>query len=624
MPLHDYKPMKTKNFLYRMRNVPLVLSALIPSALVGQAPANKNVYIQHNIVADIAGQADLTDPNLINPWGLSQSAGSPFWASNHDKGNSTLYNGTGIASTTTIVPVPPAPGTTGPGKPTGQVPGNGASWRLSNNAASSFIFATEDGMITAWNGGLGGTATALIVVDNSKAGAVYTGLASDPSTTTPRLYAANLNSGKIDVFDGAFAPVAAAGGFTDPNLPAGFAPFNIWNIGGKLYVAYAKQDATKKKDVAGAGNGFVNVFDLNGTLLQRIVSNGALNSPWGVAIAPAVWGAFGGALLVGNFGDGKINAFDLKTGNLLGTLQDASAKPIVIQGLWAILFGNGRTADQNTLYFAAGPSFGDSKNHGLFGGIAPPSEILNISNVASQAVATATGGAIAAGEIVELNGFTLGPAPLVASAVPSTGKLGTAVGTAASGITSVTFGDLPAPILYASASATSVIVPYGVANLTSPVNVVVTFKGNKSATLPMQIAPTAPGLFTVSQTGSGAVVAYNSDGTLNTATNAALRGTPVLLFATGEGVTVPPGDDGAITGTQFFRAPVAKVSASVEGKDAPVVYALSAPGLVAGVLMIEVVLPPNPPGVTAATGPFPVVLTIGNASSPQGTTIFLR
>ncbi len=609
--------MKTKNFFYRKNNVPAGLVALISAATFAQTPANNNIYVQHNLVSDVAGQADVTDPNLVNPWGLSQSATSPFWSSNHDKGNSTLYNGTGIASQTIVVVVPAAGSTSTPGTPTGQVAGNGASWRLPNNAVASFIFATDDGTISAWNGGLGQTGPAVIMADNSKTGAVYTGLASDPSTTSPHLFAANFNSGKIDVFDGTFAPATVAGGFTDPNLPAGFAPFNIWNIGGKLYVTYAKQDAAKKHDVAGAGNGFVDVFDLNGNFQQRIVSNGALNSPWGVAIAPANWGAFGGALLVGNFGDGKINAFDLKNGNLLGTLQDASGKPIVIQGLWAILFGNGRTADQNTLYFTAGPSFGDSKNHGLFGGIAPPAQITGITNAASQA-----SGPIAPGEIVELNGFTIGPSPLVA-APSATAKVGTTVGTTATGITSVKFNDIPAPILYASASATSVIVPYAIAGQTTA-NVVVTYKNNATQAFSTPVAATAPGLFTVNQTGSGAVVAYNSDGTLNSASNPAARGTPVLLFATGEGVTNPPGDDGAVTSGQFFHAPVAKVSVSIEGKDAPVVYALSAPGLVQGVLMIEAVTPPNAPGITGAAGPFPVVLTIGSASSPAGTTIFLK
>jgi uncharacterized protein (TIGR03118 family) len=608
--------MNIKSLLYRKSNVSAAILALISTAAFAQTPAN-NVYVQHNLVSDVAGQADNVDPNLVNPWGLTQSATSPFWASNHDKGNTTLYNGTGVAATLVVV-IPAAGSTSTPGTPTGQIAGNGASWKLANGGAASFIFATEDGTISAWNGTVAPAGFAQILVDNSKTGAVYKGLTSNPSTTTPMLYAANFNSGKIDVFDGTFAPVTTTGGFTDPNLPAGFAPFNIWNIGGKLYVTYAKQDAAKKNDVSGAGNGVVNVFDLNGNLLQRITANGPLNSPWGVNIAPANWGAFGGALLVGNFGDGKINAFDLKTGNALGTLQDATGKAIAIQGLWALLFGNGRTADANTLYFTAGPSFGDNKNHGLYGGIAPPMQVTGINNAASQA-----SGPIAPGEIVELNGFTIGPSPLLASAVPTTGTLGTTVGTAATGITSVTFNGTAAPILYASASATSVIVPYELSGSTTA-NVVVTFKNNTSASFSTPVAATAPGLFTLNQTGSGAVVAYNSDGTLNSATNAALAGTPVLLFATGEGQTNPPGTNGAITTGSFFHAPVATVSLSVNSKPAPVIYSLSAPGLVAGVMMVEAIIPPNPPGVTSVTGPVPIVLTVGSASSPAGTTIFTR
>ena len=569
-----------------------------------------NVYVQHNLVSDVAGKADQTDPNLVNPWGLTQSATSPFWASNHDKGNTTLYNGTGVANTLVVV-IPAAGSTSTPGTPTGQINGNGASWTLANGRAASFIFVTEDGTISAWNAG---TASE-IKVDNSKSGAVYKGVASNPSTSTPRLYAANFNSGKIDVFDGNFAPVTASGGFTDPNLPAGLAPFNIWNIQGKLYVAYAKQDANKKNDVAGAGNGVVDVFDFDGNLLQRITSGGTLNSPWGLAIAPANWGAFGGALLVGNFGDGKINAFDLKTGNALGTLQDSTGKAIVIQGLWAVVFGNGRTADANTLYFTAGPAFGDNKNHGLYGGIAPPAQVTGINNAASQA-----SGPIAPGEVVELNGFTLGPSPLVSAGAPVGGKMATTVGTSTTGVTSVTFNGTAAPILYASASATSVIVPYSVAG-SSTANVVVTFRDNTTAAFSAQVAATAPGLFTLSQTGSGEVVAYNSDGSLNGASNPATRGTPVLLFATGEGQTNPPGEDGSITTGDFFHAPLAKVTATVEGKDASVVYALSAPGLVSGVLLVEAVLPANP---GAAAGAVPITLTVGSATSPQGTTIFVK
>lgn len=603
--------MNINNLRLRASNVSAALLTLISTVTYAQTTANNNAYVQHNIVSDVPGQADVTDPNLVNPWGLTQSATSPFWASNHDKGNTTLYNGSGIANPLVVV-IPSASGATG-GTPTGQIVGNGNNWRLANGNPASFIFATEDGTISAWNAG-SVNSTAEIKVDNSKTGAVYKGIATNGSTTAGVLYAANFNSGKIDVFDGTFAPATVSGGFTDPNLPAGFAPFNIWNIQGKLYVAYAKQDANKKNDVAGAGNGVVDVFDLNGNLLQRITSAGPLNSPWGMAIAPANWGAFGGALIVGNFGDGKMNAFDLKSGNLLGTLQDPSGKAIVIQGLWALVFGNGRTADANTMYFTAVPSFGDTKNHGLYGGIAPPSQITTINNAASQ-----TSGPIAPGEIVELNGFTIGVSPLQSAAIPSSGHVATTL-PAAGGATSVTFNGTPAPILYSSASATSVIVPYSVAGSTTA-NVVVTFKGNPSATFSAQVAATAPGLFTLNQTGSGAVVAYNSDGTLNGASNPATRGTPVLLFATGEGQTNPAGDDGAITTGNFFHAPLAPVSLQVEGKPATVVYALSAPGMVAGVMMVEAILPTNP---GAAAGPVPIVLTAGSASSPNGTTIFVK
>ena len=228
-----------------------------------------------------------------------------------------------------------------------------------------FIFATEDGTIAAWTGGT----AASLKVDNSGSGAVYKGLAIGNNGSGNHLYAANFNSGTVDVFDASFAPVTVSGGFTDPNLPSGFAPFNIQNINGNLVVTFAKQDAAKHDDVAGPGNGFVDVFDANGVLLRRLVSNGPLDSPWGLALAPAGFGIFSGDLLVGNFGDGTINAFNPITGALLGHLTDLSGSPITIEGLWALLFGNGGnggTADE--LFFTAGiPGTGAVEDHGLFG-----------------------------------------------------------------------------------------------------------------------------------------------------------------------------------------------------------------------------------------------------------------
>ena len=208
-------------------------------------------------------------------------------------------------------------------------------------------------------------------VDNSAAGAVYKGLALANTAVGPLLYAANFNAGRIDVFNGTFAPTTVPGAFTDSSLPSGYAPFNIQTLGGNLFVTYAQQDLVKHDDVAGAGHGFVDVFDPNGTLLRRLVAQGPLNSPWGLSIAPGHFGPFSDALLVGNFGDGRINAFDPTTGQFLGSLLDQNGKPIVIEGLWGLQVGNGVAGgDLNTVYFTAGiPGGGNIEDHGLFGGL---------------------------------------------------------------------------------------------------------------------------------------------------------------------------------------------------------------------------------------------------------------
>jgi uncharacterized protein (TIGR03118 family) len=202
---------------------------------------------------------------------------------------------------------------------------------------------------------------------------VYRGLALGSSDGRNLLYAANFRAGRVEVFDAAFNPVNLAGPFADPTLPAGFAPFNIQNVAGRLYVTYALQDAARRDDVPGPGNGFVNVFDTAGRFIERFASAGPLNSPWGIALAPAGFGGFGGALLVGNRGDGRINAFNPVTGDWLGPLEDAAGRPIVIEGLWGLIFGNDSLAgDSDTLYFTAGiADGGNAEDHGLFGSIAP-------------------------------------------------------------------------------------------------------------------------------------------------------------------------------------------------------------------------------------------------------------
>lgn len=318
-------------------------------------------YQQHNLVSDIPNVADNVDPNLANPWGISSSPTSPFWVSDNRTGVATLYNGSGQPQAL-VVTIPPPLGGTPPSAPTGQVFN-----ATSDFAGAHFIFATEDGTISAWTSGT----SAVLEADASASGAVYKGLAMGNNGTSNFLYATNFNAGTINVFDNAFTPKTLSATFTDPTIPAGFAPFNIQNLGGNLYVTYAKQDAAKHDDVAGPGNGFVDVYDTNGNLQKRLISNGPLNSPWGLALASTNFGAFSNDLLVGNFGDGTINAFDPVTGTFLGSLKDINNNPIVNQGLWGLRFGNsGIGFDPNTLYFTAGiPGDGAIEDHGLFGSI---------------------------------------------------------------------------------------------------------------------------------------------------------------------------------------------------------------------------------------------------------------
>jgi uncharacterized protein (TIGR03118 family) len=233
------------------------------------------------------------------------------------------------------------------------------------SAPSVFIFATEDGTLSGWSQPVDVT-TAILKVDNSAGGAIYKGLALANNGSGNFLYATNFHAGRVEAFDGSFAPATLSGSFTDPDIPAGFAPFGIAEIGGNLFVTFAKQDANKQDDVRGPGNGFVDVFDANGTFVRRFASQGTLNSPWGMVLTPAGFGALGNMLLVGNFGDGRINAFDPSSGQFLGQLTDGT-NPITIEGLWGLEFGNGANGgDANTLFFTAGP--GD-ETHGLLGSL---------------------------------------------------------------------------------------------------------------------------------------------------------------------------------------------------------------------------------------------------------------
>lgn len=344
------KPMTTlKPWLQNNISAIIGASAIAAAGSILPTPAFASdfYYQQTNLVSDLTGLAN-TDSNLVNPWGISFGPTGPFWVSNNGTGTSTLYNSSGTPLPL-VVTIPPPPGSPSGtvAKPTGQVFNGSANFGLSSGGPSRFIFATEDGTISAWNFGQGTNAS--LQVNNSGA-AVYKGLAIDSSQSN--LFAANFFSGNIDRFGSSFNSI---GSFSDPAIPAGFAPFNVQNLQGKLYVTYAKQKPGTSDDEPGLGNGFVDIFDPSSNSFSRFISQGALNSPWGLAIAPATFGNFSNAILVGNFGDGRINAYDPVTGNLLGQLSDALGMEIQIDGLWALTFGNGGSGGSlNDLYFSAG------------------------------------------------------------------------------------------------------------------------------------------------------------------------------------------------------------------------------------------------------------------------------
>ena len=340
----------------------------------------QNVYLRTNLVSDIAGVANFTDPNLVNPWGITSSATSPFWISDNGAGVSTLYNGEGMAFPTSsplvvTIPTPPNAKAGAVAAPTGVVFNGSGDFVVSGGGKSGvarFIFATEDGTISGWSPGVDATHAILVVnnsgpglsADRTHLGAVYKGLAIGNNGSGNFLFATNFRSAVVEIYDGQFRLVKT---FTDPNVPSGFAPFGIRNINGQLFVTFAKQNAQKHDDVAGPGNGFVDIFDLSGNLQKRFASQGTLNSPWGLVLTPANFGAFSNALLLGNFGDGRINAFDPITGNFLGQLQDPFGNTLAINGLWGLIFGNGATAGPaTTLFFTAGIA---DEAHGLFGSI---------------------------------------------------------------------------------------------------------------------------------------------------------------------------------------------------------------------------------------------------------------
>lgn len=359
----------------RLSGVVLAAAAVTSAALVATGPAAATPYkhilhpapvhgvAQTNLVSDQPGKAKITDPNLVNPWGMSRGADTPVWVSDTGTGTTTLYSGAVQGSPVVAAPAGKPLVVKVPGGPvTGQTANSAASGFVvpGTNAPANFLFATIGGTIAAWNGAAGTQAVTVA----SAPGAMYTGLTEVSSRFGPLLLAADFHDNRIDVFNSSFHKVNVGNMFRDRSLPRGYAPFNVQVLGSAVYVTFAKQDAARQETADGPGRGFVDRFTTTRTHEQRVASAGALNSPWGLEIAPPKFGKFSNDLLVGNFGDGTIHAYNPHNGRFLGTLTDTRGHVIKIERLWSLLTGDAVAGGPNAVWFSSGP---DDEHHGLVG-----------------------------------------------------------------------------------------------------------------------------------------------------------------------------------------------------------------------------------------------------------------
>jgi uncharacterized protein (TIGR03118 family) len=335
---------------------------VVATATTPQPSAGGHGYVRTDLVSDQPGVAQLTDPNLVNAWGLSHGPDTPIWVSDNGTDVSTLYSGAVGANPVQAVPlVVDIPG----GAPTGQVFNDTSGFRVpGTHAPALFVFAGEDGDISAWNQSVTPITSAVPVAH--AAHAVYKGLTIAHSPFGPLLLAANFHTGQVDVFNSKFQQLSVSGLFHDPRLPAGYAPFNVAAIGNRILVSYALQDADREDDTPGAGHGFVDAFTTYGTFVRHLINRGDLNSPWGLTLAPASFGRFSNDLLVGNFGDGRIHAYDPTSGVERGALRGPHGHVIRIDGLWGLLVGDTVAGGPNSVWFSAGPA---DESHGLLGTI---------------------------------------------------------------------------------------------------------------------------------------------------------------------------------------------------------------------------------------------------------------
>ena len=337
------------------------------SATMQTRPQGTAGFQQTNLVSDAPGTAAHTDPQLINPWGIAFAPGQPFWVADNNRGTTTVFDATGSPALPLGVGIPAPPAAGAPSTPSDIVFNPIDADFQDQGAHAEFLFATEDGTLSTWaleNGNI--PANAHLVVDHSSAGAVYKSLAIlTPQCCREFLAVANFQSGLVDTFDTGFNLLDTPGHFIDPDLPAGYAPFNIKPFGSFVLITYALQDDAKHDPVVGPGNGIVDIFNQEGDFVFRFASNGVLNAPWGMVRASANFGAFSNDILIGNFGDGTINAFDPSSGEFLGQLKDGTGAVITNPGLWALVFRTDGGGDPDTLYFTAG----GNEQHGLFGAI---------------------------------------------------------------------------------------------------------------------------------------------------------------------------------------------------------------------------------------------------------------
>ncbi|MGA2740845.1 MAG: TIGR03118 family protein [Bryobacteraceae bacterium] len=564
-----------------------------------------NAYIVRNLTSDIPDLADYTDPNLKGAWGISESSTSPFWISDAGSGLSTLYNSAGaVQGLVVTIPASKASGATATGTPTGTVYNSTTGFTIATGEAAAFIFATLDGTISGWNHSVNAS-QAQVMVDNSAAGAVYTGLAIGTNGSNTYLYAANFSKGTIDVFDSTYTAATLPNAFTDSNLPAGYAPFNIQNLAGNLYVAYALQDTAKTFVTAGAGDGYVDVYSTAGTLMDRLISGGNLNAPWGLAIASSGFGDYAGDLLVGNFGDGAINVFNPTTGAYVATLNNVDGTPIVIPNLWALQVGNGGSGgDSNAIYFTAGIPGPDNGNHGLLGRLqaAPIVTAADVVNGASFLPA------IAPNTWVTITGGNLSGTTRVWD---TDDFVGTALPTDIDSV-SVTVNGTYAYVEYVSPTQLNVLLPVSLASGQAQLE---TYNfGLASGAVTVQVQDVAPAFFL--QSDGTHIIATHANGTLVGPTNTTTGATPaapgetIVLYGTGFGVTNPATPAGQLITSDL---PLATTPTITVGATAgQVVFA----GLIsAGLFQINVIVPASTP-----SGDVAVVALVGSTASP-GTAV---